>query len=211
MRGSKQEDRASKMATGRRGISAEQLAHDYAVSLNDFADEIVNLLAALPDADVSSPQADRCRESCGAVWAAMVAALDASSLTNDERTHLTPLLLNVLLPFWRKHCSDDDDIPVLLTRRAAFYLHNRDPASQIRTAAQLVNRLLETIGISEGARSSLATTLTASFAHRMLGDINRINEVRSRFGIQLPMIAALAALVQATMSYEPVLRILRLV
>lgn len=211
MRGSKQRDGASKMAKGRRGISAVQLAHDYAVSLNDFADEIVTLLAALPQSDATAPQADRCRESCAAVWAAMVSALDSSSLTDDERARLTPLLLDVLLPFWRKHCSDDEDIPALLTKRAAFYLRNRDPASQIRTAAQLVNRLLETIGISEAMHMSLATTLTASFAHRMLGDIHRINEVRSRFGIELPMIAALTALVQATMSYEPVLRILRLV
>jgi hypothetical protein len=45
----------------------------------------------------------------------------------------------------------------------------------------------------------------------MLADTHRINEVRARFGIELPMVAALAAIVQATMTYEPVLRLLRIV
>src|SRR5262245_27717845 len=131
------------MATGRRGVSAEQLAHDYGVSLNEFADEVVTLLASLPEEDASSAAADRCRESCAAVWAAMVSALEASSLTTDERAGLTPLLLDVLVPFWRKHCAADEDIQKLLTSRAGFYLRNRDPSSQIKTAAHLVNRLLE--------------------------------------------------------------------
>jgi hypothetical protein len=199
------------MPTGRRGISAEQLARDYGVSLNEFADEVITLLASLPPEDARAPAADRCREGCAAVWAAMVSALDSSSLTTEERVHLTPLLLDVLVPFWRKHCADERDIVVLLQSRAAYYLRDRDPVSQIRTAAHLVGRLLQAVEVSENVRTSLATTLTASFAHRMLGDIHRINEVRSRFGIELPMFAALTALVQATMTYEPALRMLRIV
>ncbi len=194
-----------------RGVSAEQLARDYGVSLNEFADEVVTLLASLPPEEASAPAADRCRETCAAVWAAMVASLDSSALTSHERMQITPMLRDVLVPYWRRHCAADDDIPALLDSRSAYYLRNRDPSSQIKTAAHLVNRLLDTIGVAEQSRTALATTLTASFAHRMLGDIHRINEVRARFGIDLPVIAALTALVQATMSYDPVLRILRLV
>jgi hypothetical protein len=195
----------------RRGISAAQLAREYGVSLNEFADDVVNLLDQLDPAEVSAEPAERCRESCAAVWTAMVAALDASSLTQDERDQLTPMLRDVLLPFWKKHCADAPAIPALLTGRAAHYLQHRDPGSQIKTAATIVNGLMLRLGIAPATQVSLGKSLTALFAHRMLGDIHRINDVRARFGIDLPLVAALSAIVHVTMNYEPVLRILRLV
>jgi hypothetical protein len=194
-----------------RGISATQLARDYGVSLNEFADDVMNMLDQLDPGEVTADAAERCREACGAVWAAMVAALDASSLSTNEREHITPMLLDVLLPFWKKHCSDEPDILALLSARAAQYLEHRDPASQIKTAANLVNGLMHRLGIAPEAQISLGKSLTALFAHRMLGDTHRINEVRARFGIDLPLVAALGAIVQVTMNYEPVLRLLRIV
>jgi hypothetical protein len=140
-----------------------------------------------------------------------VAALDASSLTQGERERLTPLLLDVLLPFWKVHCAGEPDIPLLLNARASHYLRHRDPESQIKTAANLVNGLMHRLGVAPGAQVSLGRSLTALFAHRMLGDIHRINEVRARFGIDLPLVAALTAIVQVTLNYEPVLRVLRIV
>jgi hypothetical protein len=181
------------------------------VSLNEFADDVMNMLDQLDPGEVTADAAERCRESCGAVWTAMVAALDASSLSTVEREHITPMLLDVLLPFWKKHCSDEPDIPALLSARAAQYLEHRDPASQIKTAANLVNGLMHRLGIAPEAQISLGKSLTALFAHRMLGDTHRINEVRARFGIDLPLVAALGAIVQVTMNYEPVLRLLRIV
>jgi len=199
------------MPMNRRGKSATQLAREYGVSLNEFADDVVNLLAQLDSSEVAADAAERCRESCAAVWSAMVAALDASALTRDEREKLTPMLLDVLLPFWKKHCADEPDIPGLLSARAAHYLQHRDPVSQIKTAANLVNSLMYRLGIAPMTQISLGKSLTALFAHRMLGDTHRINEVRARFGLELPVVAALTAIVQVTMNYEPVLRILRLV
>jgi len=193
------------------GMSATQLAREYAVSLNEFADDVVNLLGQLDPGEVEADAAERCRESCAAVWTAMVAALDASTLTKAEREHLTPLLLDVLLPFWKKHCADEPDIPALLTARAAHYLQYRDPASQVRTAANLVNSLMRRLGVAPQTQVSLGKSLAALFAHRILGDTHRINEVRARFGIELPVVAALSAIVHVTMNYEPVLRLLRLV
>jgi hypothetical protein len=140
----------------------------------------------------------------------MVAALDASSLSKDEREHLTPMLLAVLLPFWKKHCPDEPDMPALLAERTSHYLQHRDSSSQIKTATNLVNGLMNRLGIAPTTQISLGRSLTALFAHRMLGDTHRINEVRARFGIELPLVAALAAIVQVTMTYEPVLRMLRL-
>jgi hypothetical protein len=199
------------MPINRRGISATQLAREYGVSLNEFADDVVNLLGQLDPSEVEATPAERCRESCAAVWSAMVAALDSSALTATERQQIKPLLLDVMLPFWRKYCADEADIPAMLAERAATYLAKRDAYSQIKTAAGVVNELMERLGVAPATRGTLGKSLTALFAHRMLGDVHRINDVRARFGIDLPVIAALAAIVQVTMNYEPVLRILRLV
>jgi hypothetical protein len=194
-----------------RGMSATQLAHEYGLSLNAFADDVVTLLAQLDDKEIAASQAERCRESCAAVWAGMVSAIGASALSAQERAQITPMLLEVLLPFWRKHCADEPDIPAMLAARADAYLAKRDPSSQIKTAANLVNGLMDKLGIAPATQLSLGKTLTALFAHRMLGDVHNINDVRARFGIELPLVAALTAIVQATMTYEPVMRILRLV
>jgi hypothetical protein len=194
-----------------RGMSATQLAHEYGLSLNAFADDVVTLLAQLDDNEIAASPAERCRESCAAVWAGMVSAIGASALTDQERAQITPLLLEVLLPFWRKHCADEPDIAAMLAARADAYLAKRDPSSQIKTAANLVNGLMDRLGIVPATQLSLGKTLTALFAHRMLGDVHKINDVRARFGIEMPVVAALTALVQATMTYEPVMRILRLV
>lgn len=194
-----------------RGVSAIQLAREYGVSLNAFADDVVTLLAQLDDHEIAASPADRCREICAAVWAGMVSALGSSSLSAPERERITPMLLDVLLPYWRKHCADEPDIPATLERRAAEYLQYREPASQIKTAANIVNSLMNRLGIAGTTQVALGKTLAALFAHRMLGDIHSINDVRARFGIELPVIAALAAIVQATITCEPVLRILRMV
>jgi hypothetical protein len=201
----------SGMSSKRRGKSAAQLAREYGVSLNEFADDVVNLLAQLDPSEVAADPAERCRESCAAVWSAMVAALDASSLTPDERERLTPMLLDVLQPFWKKFYANEANIPAALSARAARYLRQRDAESQIRTAANLVNDLMHQLGIAPSTQARLGKSLTALFAHRMLGDTHRINEVRARYGIDLPLVAALTAIVQVTMNYEPVLRILRIV
>jgi len=199
------------MSMNRRGVSAARLAREYGVSLNEFADDVVNLLAQLDPADVAADAAERCRESCAAVWTAMVAALDASSLSAGERDQLKPMLLEALRPYWQTRSADEPDITTLLAARASHYLRHRDPASQIRTAANLVNGLMHRLGIAPQMQVSLGKSLTALFAHRMIGDTHRINEVRARFGIELPLVAALTAIVHVTMSYEPVLRMLRLV
>jgi hypothetical protein len=201
------------MASNRRGIPATKLARDYGMSLNEFADEVVTLLAALEATQAAASPADRCREGCAAVWAAMTAAVDASALSEEERRRIMPLMLNTLLPFWKKHCAADDDIGAMLRERSRYYLERRDAVSQIKTAANIVNRLLDTIGVAAPTRPVLARTLNARFAHRMLGDVHKINDVRARFGIELTVIAALGALLQMmlSLSNESLLRILRLV
>jgi len=197
------------MSMNRRGMPAAQLAREYGASLNEFANDVVNLLAQLDESVIAADPAERCRESCAAVWAAMVAAFDASSLTKPEREALTALTQVALLPVWKSHGANEPDMPALLEARAAHYLRHRDPASQIKTAANLVNSFMLRLGIAPTTQVSLGKSLTALFAHRMLGDTHRIDDVRAHHDIDLPLIAVFATLV--SLHAEPVLRILRLV
>jgi hypothetical protein len=45
----------------------------------------------------------------------------------------------------------------------------------------------------------------------MVGDVYRINEVRRKHGIELSVLATVCALLQMSMSYDPILRALRIV
>jgi hypothetical protein len=203
------------MAGKERRIPASQLARDYGVSLNEFTSEVTALLARalkdtgnLGDNESLSAGAGR-REICAAVSAAMVTALDASTLSDEERSKLRPLVDDVLIPFWTSHCASDAGAAAYITERSAHYLSGRVAGSQVKTAVNIVTSLLDALGIPPARRDELTVTLAPSFAHRMVGDIYRINDVRARFGIELSLIATLATLLQITVSCETVLRILR--
>jgi hypothetical protein len=194
----------------RRGIPASQLARDYGVSLNDFVSEVTALLDRLDVQPASGRAPARRREICAAVAAAMTAALDASTLTPEERAHLDPLLNNVLLPFWNKHCADDAEAQAYIGTRAAHYLSARDSKSQVKTAVGIVTALIEALEVSQEHKDDMVRKLAPSFAHRMIGDLYRINEVRTKFGIELSLIVTICALLQMSMSHETILRVLRL-
>jgi hypothetical protein len=191
-------------------MSVSELARNYGVSLNSFADDVLALLARL-DADPPPARlAARRREVCAAVSAAMTFALDASNLTPEERATLDPLLREVLLPFWNKHCSADADAGSYIAERSTYYLSNRVPGSQVKTAVSIVSTLLDVLGLPEERKIEVARLLTPSFAHRMVTDLYHINDVRTRFGLQLSLLALLTALLQMTLSSEAVVRVLRL-
>jgi len=191
-------------------MPAGQLARDYGVSLNGFVDEVVALLARLEGAKAPGISPARRREVCAAVAAAMTSALDASTLTVEERAKLDPLLSEVLLPFWNSHCASDPDAVAYIVARVPYYLTKRDANSQVKTAVGIVGALIEAIAVPKEHQDQLARTLSPSFAHRMVADLYRINDVRTKFGIELSVIAALFALLPMSTSYEAILRVLRL-
>lgn len=197
---------------GARGLPASQLARDYGVSLNEFSDSVIRLLDnEWPQQDAASNSARR-REICAAVSAAMVAALDSSTLSSEEREKLHPLVDEVLLPFWRRHCAKDDpDLAAFVASRAAHYLERRVDGSQVKSAVNMVGALLAALNAPESLRLALQERLIPAFAHRMVGDVYRINEVRRKHGIELSVLATLCALLQMSMSYDPILRALRIV
>ena len=194
----------------RRGIPASQLAHDYGVSLNEFANEVIALLAKLDGEGAPGRSAAHRREICAAVSAAMAAAIDASALSHDERAKLQPLLKEVLLPFWSKHCVSDADAASFIADRSNHYLSSRVAGSQVKTAVNIVAALLEALEVPAERRSNFAKTLSPAFAHRLVGDVYHLNDMRSRYGIELSLLAAMAAMLQVSVTYDPILRVLRI-
>jgi hypothetical protein len=195
----------------RRGVPASQLARDYGVSLNEFAESVIGLIGKeWADAD-DAMRAKHRREICAAVSAAMVAALEASSLAAEEREKIQPLIAEVLLPFWTKHCAKDDpDLAVYIASRASHYLDGRVDNSRVKSAVNMVNTLLAAIEAPEQLQPALKERLVPAFAHRMVGDVYRINDVRRKYGIELSMLATVCALLQLSMNYDPILKALRI-
>jgi hypothetical protein len=200
-----------KIMPGVRGIPASQLARDYGVSLNEFSESVINLFDKNWPQDDAGLNTARRREICAAVSAAMIAAFESSTLLPEEREKLHPLVTEVLLPFWTKHCAKDPDLADYITSRAAHYLESRVDGSQVKSAVNMVTRLLAAMDAPELLRPELQERLVPVFAHRMVGDVYRINEVRRKHGIELSVLATVCALLQMSMSYDPILRALRIV
>ena len=74
----------------------------------------------------------------------------------------------------------------------------------------IVSKLLDALGLPEDRKAELAARLSPAFAHRMVTDLYHINDLRTRFGVQLSLLAMLTTLLQMTLSSDAVLRALRL-
>jgi hypothetical protein len=194
----------------RRGVPAGQLARDYGVSLNQFSDEVIAMLARLDGEGAPGRSAAHRREICAAVSAAMTIALDASMLTPEERAQLQPMLHEVLTPFWNRHCASDADAAAYVSQRAEHYLSGRVTGSQVKSAVNIVGALIDALDVPPQRRDEFARTLSPAFAHRMVGDVYRLNDLRSRFGVELSLLAAMAAMLQVSVNYDPILRALRI-
>lgn len=191
-------------------MPASQLARDYGVSLNEFADDVIATLARLDGEGAPARTPGHRREICAAVSAAMAVALDSSSLSAEEREKLQPLLHEVLIPFWTRHCAADAEAAPFIAKRTEHYLASRVQGSQVKTAVNLVAALLDSLEVPADRRSTFAKSLSPAFAHRMVGDIYHLNDMRSRLGIELSVVAALAALLQLSLSYDPILKALKI-
>jgi len=195
---------------GKSGISASELARNYGVSLNEFSDEVMKLLARAESNPPAARMAVCRREVCAAVSAAMTFALDASTLTPEERAQLDPLLREVLVPFWNKHCAPDESAAEYIADRSSFYLAQRVPGSQVKTAVSIVTLLIDTLEVPAERKAELVQALAPSFAHRIVADVYRLNDVRARFGLQLSLLGAVTMLLQMSLSYDSIMRILRM-
>jgi hypothetical protein len=163
-------------------VSAQQLARDFVATAETFADSFIQHLVpenATEDADVLLA---RRREACAALWAAIVATFEASALTDREKARIVPLVRQEILAAWNKHCASDPALLYDIRERSNHYLRNSDRSNQLATATNLMRDLLEAID-PEAARALPARRLAAMVAHRMLGDLQRLNAIKADYSI----------------------------
>jgi hypothetical protein len=165
-----------------RRMAAQDLARDFVVTAQAFADTFIQYVAADHAGEETARVVHRRQEICAAVWASILATFEASGFTDEEREKIEPLVREALLPYWRKHCAQDEEFIVHVQDRASHYLQRRDARSQLKTAAGLMEELLASID-AESAKLLPKKTLTALLAHRMLSDLRRLNEIKSSYKI----------------------------
>jgi hypothetical protein len=198
------------MTHGRRAISAAKVARDFADNLAPFIESVHGLISQLDERESPASPADRCRETTAALWAATIITLNASALRVDERDALIPLLFAALVPYWSRHGGPNDCDAGEFQGCAQKYLTGRQERSQVTSATAIATQLLDVLHVSQVGRRRLARRLSALLAHRMLGDIHRLNEIKLHFGIQLTLLAGAFSGFPLLHVGETVLRILRL-
>ena len=196
------------MVAGGRGIPASKVARDFGESLASFTESVHTLIGELEKNESPATALDRCRETSAALWAAAVLSMEASALRAEEREALTPLVFAALQPYWRRQCGPRDCASADLLDVAQKYLKARHP-SQVATAAELVTTLFAELSVNDSGRKRLYKRLSALFAHRMLGDIHRLNEIRMHFGIRLTALTGFLSALPLLHGVEGLLRLLR--
>ncbi len=166
-----------------RRIAAQQVARDFVVTAQVFADTFVQYIASDEGNLAAEVRAHRRREACAAVWASIRATFDASGFTETERLAVLPLVRAALIPFWQKHCNREEGLGELFDGRATHYLRNRDPDSQLKTAARIMQEVVAALD-GDAARVLPVRTLTALLAHRMLTDLRRLGEIKANYTIE---------------------------
>jgi hypothetical protein len=165
-----------------RKMSAADVARDFAVTAQTFADTFVQYVAAAHVGENPVVVETRQRESCALIWATIEATFLASAFTDDERLKVVPLIRDTLVPGWRKYRVETDDFITRVRERSGAYLRHRDSLSQLKTAAGFMNELVSNLD-ADLVKLLPVKTLTALLAHRILSDLRRLNEVKAGFSI----------------------------
>jgi len=165
-----------------RKVSADEVARDFSVTAQSFADTFIQYVAAAHGDEAADIVERRGRESCALIWAAVEATFLASAFTEDERAKVVPLVRDALVPVWRKYRVGSDDFITCVRERSGAYLRHQDPHSQIRTATGFMAELAANLDAAV-AQLLPVRTLTALLAHRMISDLRRLNELKSGYSI----------------------------
>jgi hypothetical protein len=165
-------------------ISAKELTADYVSSLYPFVERLIERIDKLDQEAAGADTTGHRREVCAAIWAAIVAALDASSLSDEDRDRFLPLVLDHLMPYWQSHCGAPLEAAEWLKARSIHYLQNRDRSNQITTAATIVDALLSALEVAESARPAHGRELTSLLAHRIISDVGHFSHLKSRHSFE---------------------------
>lgn len=166
-----------------RKLAATELARDFAVTAQAFADTFIQYLAAEAVGDDSMVLSRRRQETCAAVWASIEATFLSSALGAQERGKVLPLVREALVPNWSKYRSDEFDFTSRVLERAGEYLAYYDQHSQLKTATGILSELVASID-RPAAELLPVRTLTALLAHRMLADLRRLNDIKAGHQIE---------------------------
>jgi hypothetical protein len=161
-----------------RRLLADEVARDFSVTAQSFADTFIQFVAGSRDDERADVVEQRGRESCALIWATVEAIFLASAFTEDERAKVVPLVRDALVPGWRKYRGDSDDFITRVRERSGAYLRRADRHSQLKTATAFMNELVSNLD-AETVKLLPVKTLTALLAHRMISDLRRLNELKA--------------------------------
>lgn len=166
-----------------RKLSADDVARDFSVTAQTFADTFVQYVAAEHAGESATLVEIRRRESCALIWASIEATFMASAFNEEERIKVVPLVRDALVPLWRKYRIDSEDFITRVRERSSGYLRHHDRFSQLKTATGFMNEFVSNLD-AESLKLLPVRTLTALLAHRMLSDVRRLNELKSGYSIE---------------------------
>jgi hypothetical protein len=162
-------------------ISIESLAVAYVIVLHSLAETLFEHTGPV-DSDVGpDATAQRRREVCAAVWAAIRAALEASTLSAQERTHMLDMVWQRLLNRWQEFCGPDEATSKWLMKRTDEYLQEQQRGKPIATASHIVKVLTEALGVPERGRALQSRVLASLVGHRIESDVHHFNDLKARY------------------------------
>jgi hypothetical protein len=162
-------------------VSVDSLAIAYVIVLHSLAETLFESTAP-PNGDADSRATVRRRlEVCAAVWAANQAALEASTLSADERSLMQKVVWQRLALYWKDFCGTNGEISGWVEKRAAEYASGFVRTQPVTTATHIVEELLDAIPVADTARSAKLRALSSLVGHRIVSDVTHFNELKSQF------------------------------
>jgi len=162
-------------------VSLEPVAVAYVIVFNSLAETLFEHIA-FANGDVNSQETNRRRrEICAAVWAANRTALNASNLSPEERALMDKLVWRRVLLYWQSACGSNEEGAAWLERRSAEYLQAQTRGNPITTASHIIEMLFDAIGMKEHAQSTHSRVLASLVGHRIISEVNHLNELKSQF------------------------------
>jgi hypothetical protein len=155
-------------------IGGDGFARDYAAGVMSFDSEVTQAISRHRSAKYRPLALEL--ESHAAVWAAVLVAFEAASFRASDREALLAALLGELRTRWSPGESSHVTEVSAIFERAKDYFALRDSTSQLKTATQIVNSFLLSVGLpGPTASSALARHLSAIFGYHILRNLYRLS------------------------------------
>jgi hypothetical protein len=162
-------------------VTVESLAGAYAIVLSSLAETLFQYIGPIRADDDVQATAIRRREVCAAVWAAMRAALEASTLSREERALMLKIVWKRLQLQWNEFCGANEANVEWLESRSTEYMRKCEGTKPLAIAIHIVEELLEVISDPGRNRSLQLRVLSNLVNHRILSDICHFDALKARY------------------------------